>query len=273
MAEREGFEPPCRLPGKTLSRRPRYDHFGTSPFFGARSRRFAAVPSGCSLGLTSLRSRFRRSLRSVRLRPLALVLALAAAASRRFPPAARLGSLRYARAFDARSAPFASGRRNSLFYYDPPAEVVGSAATLPMLELRTRLRRLLRQPAYLLPVLVSLGLGLAVSVAAFSAVNALIFRPLPGIADRDELIRIDWAAAATLVTSEEFRAIESQRPRSLTLLAAQGTTPLPVALPSGPETVSVAFVSSSLFETLGTSPVIGRFPGAADVDGDAPLAL
>ena len=35
MAEREGFEPPCRLPGKTLSRRPRYDHFGTSPFFGS----------------------------------------------------------------------------------------------------------------------------------------------------------------------------------------------------------------------------------------------
>ena len=31
VAEREGFEPPCRLPGKTLSRRPRYDHFGTSP--------------------------------------------------------------------------------------------------------------------------------------------------------------------------------------------------------------------------------------------------
>src|SRR4051795_4221269 len=32
VAEREGFEPPCRLRGKTLSRRPRYDHFGTSPF-------------------------------------------------------------------------------------------------------------------------------------------------------------------------------------------------------------------------------------------------
>ena len=31
MAEREGFEPPCGLPRKTLSRRPRYDHFGTSP--------------------------------------------------------------------------------------------------------------------------------------------------------------------------------------------------------------------------------------------------
>ena len=31
LAERGGFEPPCRLPDKTLSRRPRYDHFGTSP--------------------------------------------------------------------------------------------------------------------------------------------------------------------------------------------------------------------------------------------------
>ena len=34
LAEREGFEPPCRLPDKTLSRRPRYDHFGTSPVVG-----------------------------------------------------------------------------------------------------------------------------------------------------------------------------------------------------------------------------------------------
>src|SRR5215813_3583223 len=31
VAERGGFEPPCPLRDKTLSRRPRYDHFGTSP--------------------------------------------------------------------------------------------------------------------------------------------------------------------------------------------------------------------------------------------------
>ena len=32
MAERVGFEPTCPLlAGKTLSRRPRYDRFGTSP--------------------------------------------------------------------------------------------------------------------------------------------------------------------------------------------------------------------------------------------------
>ena len=39
LAERVGFEPTCRLPDKTLSRRPRYDHFGTSPVVCARSVR------------------------------------------------------------------------------------------------------------------------------------------------------------------------------------------------------------------------------------------
>ena len=38
MAERVGFEPTCRLPDKTLSRRPRYDHFGTSPQIRKRWR-------------------------------------------------------------------------------------------------------------------------------------------------------------------------------------------------------------------------------------------
>ena len=31
LAERVGFEPTCRFPDNTLSRRARYDHFGTSP--------------------------------------------------------------------------------------------------------------------------------------------------------------------------------------------------------------------------------------------------
>ena len=41
LAERVGFEPTCRLPDKTLSRRPRYDHFGTSPRSLASSQSLA----------------------------------------------------------------------------------------------------------------------------------------------------------------------------------------------------------------------------------------
>jgi hypothetical protein len=39
LAERVGFEPTCRLPDNTLSRRARYDHFGTSPHDRDRERR------------------------------------------------------------------------------------------------------------------------------------------------------------------------------------------------------------------------------------------
>ena len=38
-----GFEPTCPLRDKTLSRRPRYDHFGTSPGGGRRPRRAAGT--------------------------------------------------------------------------------------------------------------------------------------------------------------------------------------------------------------------------------------
>jgi hypothetical protein len=59
VAEREGFEPPCRLPGKTLSRRPRYDHFGTSPFITSLRARWAPR---CALAVRLRRTSLRRSL-------------------------------------------------------------------------------------------------------------------------------------------------------------------------------------------------------------------
>ena len=68
LAEREGFEPPCRLPGKTLSRRPRYDHFGTSPLL---------LRSGQSPSLRA-RGRLRRLPSGARLRPQALITTLGA---------------------------------------------------------------------------------------------------------------------------------------------------------------------------------------------------
>ena len=51
MAERVGFEPTCPLlAGKTLSRRPRYDRFGTSPAESrsreSRSQRLGTRGSG-----------------------------------------------------------------------------------------------------------------------------------------------------------------------------------------------------------------------------------
>ena len=54
LAERVGFEPTCRLPDKTLSRRPRYDHFGTSPLvwrprnYTPRAEALLALKNSCT---------------------------------------------------------------------------------------------------------------------------------------------------------------------------------------------------------------------------------
>ena len=142
-----------------------------------------------------------------------------------------------------------------------------------MLELRTRLRRLLQSPTYVVAVVLSLGLGTSVTLAALSIANALVFRSLPGITDRRDLIRVERATGAPLA-SAEFQAIATERLQSFTTLAAQGHSPLPVMLPAGPESLPVAFVSADFFATLGTRPAAGRLLDAGDASaGTPPVAL
>lgn len=141
-----------------------------------------------------------------------------------------------------------------------------------MLDVRTRLRRICRSPAYLIAVVLSLGLGISVTLAALSIANALVFRPLPGVSVRRNLVRVEWTAAARRLTTAEFEAVVLQHVASLTDVAAQGDSRLPVLLPAGPEAVRVAFVSERFFAALGTSPLLGRLLSPGDADA-APVAL
>jgi putative ABC transport system permease protein len=139
-----------------------------------------------------------------------------------------------------------------------------------MLELRTRLRRLLRRPGYVVAVVLSLGLGMSVTLAAWSFANALVFRALPGISDRRGLVRVERDHNGLPFTSTDFETIEAQRSHTFTTLAAQGDSALPVMLPAGPESLPVAFASTHFFETLGTRPILGRLLTAADAEASAP---
>jgi hypothetical protein len=58
LAERVGFEPTCPLlAGKTLSRRPRYDRFGTSPRYIEIRNLKLVLLGGTSIAAASLRLR------------------------------------------------------------------------------------------------------------------------------------------------------------------------------------------------------------------------
>gem|GEM_PF-4053920 len=45
LAEREGFEPPVLEKGQPISSRPRYDHFGTSPYLFSLKKAFIKEPA------------------------------------------------------------------------------------------------------------------------------------------------------------------------------------------------------------------------------------
>jgi hypothetical protein len=109
-----------------------------------------------------------------------------------------------------------------------------------MSELRISLRRLSHSPGYLAAAVVSLAIGIAVCVAVFSLVNAMVFEDVPGLRDRRNLIRIHWTGPGGLFTPREFETLEELRPPALASLAAQGDRALPVVLPSGAATLAVA---------------------------------
>ena len=130
-----------------------------------------------------------------------------------------------------------------------------------MSELRISLRRLLRSPGYIAAAVLSLAIGTAVCVAAFSLVNVMVFEDVPGIRDRRNLIRINWTTGGGRFTSAELETLDQLRPPALGSLAAQGDTLFArvACRPVRPRGGGAGVGTDSL-KRLGTQPVVGQAP-------------
>jgi len=133
-----------------------------------------------------------------------------------------------------------------------------------MTELRTTWRRLLQSPAHVGTVVVSLGIGMAICGAMFSALNVLIFSDAPGVVDRNSLARIRWAGESASFTAAEFDALAAGVGGDIDGLSAQGERLVPIVLRGEAASARAAFVSPALFETLGARPLRGRLLTRAD---------
>jgi putative ABC transport system permease protein len=133
-------------------------------------------------------------------------------------------------------------------------------------------RQLRRSPAHVVIVVISLGVGMAVSAAAFSVVNALAFEERPGIDTRSGLCNIRWNAGAGLLSEQDFEVIERELGTVFSAAAAEARRSVPVVLPSEPITAPASFVSPLYFEALGTQPAHGRLLTPYDAAPDAPAA-
>src|SRR5215211_6951334 len=131
-------------------------------------------------------------------------------------------------------------------------------------EIHHALRRLVRHPAFTIPAVLTLALGLGATTAIYTVVDAVILRPLP-FADAGRLVYIDspmpgmgadtrwWLGRHEMFYfKQNARGIEDlglYQNGELTVVGDGGATT---------ERVSAATVSASLFDVLGFRPYAGR---------------
>jgi putative ABC transport system permease protein len=126
-------------------------------------------------------------------------------------------------------------------------------------------RQLIRNPGFAFVTTLTLALGIGASTAIFSAVNPILFKPLP-YPNADQLMMI-WElrsdGSSQPVTFGSFYGLQ-QRSRSFDAMAVMKPWQPAMTGALQPERFEGQRVSADYFRTLGISPVLGRDFKAAD---------
>jgi predicted permease len=126
-------------------------------------------------------------------------------------------------------------------------------------DLRHALRVLRKTPVFTLVVIFTLALGIGANTAMFSVVNAVLLQGLP-FREASRIVDInEWNnGGPTAIAPANF--VDWRRmARSFDAMAVYRTRMFNVATGSGePERISGAQTSSTFFDVLGVSPVMGR---------------
>src|ERR1700750_1512251 len=147
---------------------------------------------------------------------------------------------------------------------------------MPLVSLRSTLRRLAQSPGFALAVILTLALSIGANTAVFSVVNALLLRPLP-YPQPDRLAGIEMVSnqyspdPSTAIDGETWELIRDQVPQVVAAVSSLGApvgNDTNIRTPEGVRSVSSVRVSARFFDVLGQLPVIGRtFTAEEDRDG------
>jgi predicted permease len=119
---------------------------------------------------------------------------------------------------------------------------------------------LLKNPGFALVGVVTLALGIGVNLAVVTLVNALFFRPLPGMHEPGRLVIVrstfkqEWAGDTSFPDYQDVRDGNSV----FTDLCAFAETPFSLSSDKSSERVLGEFVSGNYFRTLGVTMTAGR---------------
>jgi putative ABC transport system permease protein len=144
-------------------------------------------------------------------------------------------------------------------------------------ELRQALRAIARMPVLAAVVIVSLGVGVGVNTAVFSWIQAVVLRPLPGVAGSGSFYLVEPRAETgsyTGVSWLEYRDLK-ERIHALPDLLAFRIVPCNVGETGRVQRMFGVLVSDNYFSALGLRPALGRFIRADEVSraGGEPVVV
>jgi putative ABC transport system permease protein len=142
-----------------------------------------------------------------------------------------------------------------------------------ILDLRCGARRLRRDPMLTAVAALTLALGIGASTAIFSAVNPVLFQPLP-YPDAGRLMRI-WDGAGgdrVDVTFGTYREL-LERSRSFAAMAVMRPVQPTLTGVDVPERLDGQYVSADYFRVLDVRPALGRDFRPADDQPNAPFVV
>ena len=140
---------------------------------------------------------------------------------------------------------------------------------------RYAIRVLLRTPGFTLIVVLTLALGIGANSVVFSAMDAILWRPL-GFPDADRLVSVNQSIPNAPISNTAPVRIEEWNEQSTAFAAITGYYRQDVSETSGdlPEKYRLANVAPRFHEVWRTEPMIGRSFTAADSQaGAAPVVL
>jgi predicted permease len=131
-------------------------------------------------------------------------------------------------------------------------------------DVRFSIRTLLAAPAFTLVAILSLALGIGAAITLFSIVNTVVLKPLayrePGrlIFIREVVKPLAYFYPTLPVNYEHFRFWRDNARSFESMTAIVANTTVLTTKDGEPETIGVANVSATFFDTLGVQPRFGR---------------
>lgn len=155
---------------------------------------------------------------------------------------------------------------NTALLKEKSVETVGFRFETLWQDFRYGLRQLEKSPGFSTTAVLVLALGIGATTAIFSALNPILFEPLPyPQADRIMMIWDTYQGARADVTFNTYREL-ADRSRALETLAVSRVWQPTLTSEQEPERFDGQRVTSTYFQVLGVPPALGRdFQTADDV--------